>query len=152
MYDCRRTTYLFFRATSVTFINSIPSCQGHVSDKNAKEIKRYCLYHTCLLIHKLTSNMTFMQYIFLFTLILNHTSAFHIHGVKIARPSPLGSKDTFLPPSNNIPLYSTGSEYDGGTSRNGSSVTPRTFREAEVLGLRLMQEGQIEEALKGSYG
>ncbi len=26
---------------------------------------------------------------------------------------------------------------------------PTTFREAEVLGLRLMQEGQFEEALKG---
>jgi hypothetical protein len=30
-----------------------------------------------------------------------------------------------------------------------SGPTPETFREAEVLGLRLMQEGQHEEALKG---
>jgi hypothetical protein len=30
-----------------------------------------------------------------------------------------------------------------------SGPSPETFREAEVLGLRLMQEGQHEEALKG---
>lgn len=30
-----------------------------------------------------------------------------------------------------------------------SGPSPQTFREAEVLGLRLMQEGQHEEALKG---
>ncbi len=30
-----------------------------------------------------------------------------------------------------------------------ATPTPQTFREAEVLGLRLMQEGQYEEALKG---
>jgi hypothetical protein len=92
--------------------------------------------------------MTLIQYIFLFTLVLNHTSAFHIHGMKIVRPSPMGSKDTFLPSPNSL-LYSTEREYDAGTSRK-ESVTPKTFREAEVLGLRLMQEGQIEEALKGS--
>ena len=28
---------------------------------------------------------------------------------------------------------------------------PRTFREAEVLGLRLMQEGSFEEALVGRF-
>jgi hypothetical protein len=69
--------------------------------------------------------------------------------MKIVRPSPMGSKDTFLPPTPNSALYSTESEYDTGPSRK-ESVTPKTFREAEVLGLRLMQEGQIEEALKGS--
>jgi len=31
------------------------------------------------------------------------------------------------------------------------SPQPINFREAEVLGLRLMQEGQHEEALKGTY-
>ena len=29
--------------------------------------------------------------------------------------------------------------------------TPSTFREAEVLGLRLMQEGNFEKALDGKY-
>jgi hypothetical protein len=34
-------------------------------------------------------------------------------------------------------------------SEEDVSIKPTTFREAEVLGLRLMQEGQFDAALKG---
>ena len=34
-------------------------------------------------------------------------------------------------------------------SETDSKQSPTTFREAEVLGLRLMQEGLYKEALKG---
>lgn len=35
-------------------------------------------------------------------------------------------------------------------SEDGAAQGPQTFREAEVLGLRLMQEGHYEEALKST--
>ena len=36
-------------------------------------------------------------------------------------------------------------------SSTADSSEPTTFREAEVLGLKLMQEGQYEQALKSMY-
>jgi hypothetical protein len=33
---------------------------------------------------------------------------------------------------------------------DGEDATPSTFREAEVLGLKLMQQGKYEDALKGT--
>lgn len=37
------------------------------------------------------------------------------------------------------------------TMTGTGEVTPGTFREAEVLGLKLMQEQKYEEALKGTF-
>ena len=47
-------------------------------------------------------------------------------------------------------------ESAGNSSNNPSlaavqSTKPTTFREAEVLGLRFMQDGRYEEALKGEF-
>jgi hypothetical protein len=40
---------------------------------------------------------------------------------------------------------------ESGGSSSAAGPEPLTFREAEVLGLRLMQEGQHEAALKGKH-
>lgn len=86
-------------------------------------------------------------------LIANQTKAFQIsQGSKILGPMSTSNKlismNTFRS-SSKSQLYST--ESNNGEDKNSNQVTPKTFREAEVLGLRLMQEGQIEEALKGMF-
>ena len=97
--------------------------------------------------------MKSISWLFLTMFIANHTNAFQIsQGSKIMGPMSTTtqwiSKNTFRS-SSKSQLYST--EINNGDDKNSNQVTPKTFREAEVLGLRLMQEGQIEEALKGTY-
>eukprot|EP00579_Thalassiosira_antarctica_P001331 CAMPEP_0201868392 /NCGR_PEP_ID=MMETSP0902-20130614/2296_1 /ASSEMBLY_ACC=CAM_ASM_000551 /TAXON_ID=420261 /ORGANISM="Thalassiosira antarctica, Strain CCMP982" /LENGTH=211 /DNA_ID=CAMNT_0048393731 /DNA_START=14 /DNA_END=649 /DNA_ORIENTATION=+ len=47
-----------------------------------------------------------------------------------------------------IALASSASSASGAQESSSSPITPKTFREGEVLGLRLMQDGSHEEALK----
>ena len=45
---------------------------------------------------------------------------------------------------------SSGGE-DSQQRQQESTRTPKTFREGEIMGLRLMQDGRPEDALKGTY-
>ena len=59
---------------------------------------------------------------------------------------------TIRTPSNNLNTYRTAAS--ASTSMQMSTEQfpdPTTFREAEILGLRLMQEGNFEEALVGRF-
>ena len=58
---------------------------------------------------------------------------------------PVASAWGFASPSQSLFRATTG------LKMTESGAAPTTFREAEVLGLRLMQEGNYQEALDGTY-
>jgi hypothetical protein len=70
------------------------------------------------------------------------TTAFTSTPFGMVRPlGSIGGSITNVNKPSTPPLTMTG---------DGEDATPSTFREAEVLGLKLMQQGKYEDALKGT--
>ena len=78
--------------------------------------------------------------LFLFQLFgIQITLCFHSITTPLCNTNSINYRKCF----SSSPLLSTPSENDT------APTPPATFREAEILGLKLMQSGQTEEALKG---
>ena len=73
-------------------------------------------------------------------LLLDRTYAFTSTPFGMARPIPEAGRRELTAATTTLTM----------TGR-GEDATPSTFREAEVLGLKLMQEQKYVEALKGRY-
>ncbi len=86
------------------------------------------------------------------------TTAFNSPARRVERSVPSCKILTRLHPvyrQQTISTVSTSSVLESSAASSGSSESsppsPKTFREAEVLGLRLMQDGRHEDALRGEF-
>jgi hypothetical protein len=75
-----------------------------------------------------------------FALMLCSVTSFTTTPFGLARPTPAASRREQTAATTTLTMTGTGEE-----------VTPSTFREAEVLGLKFMQEQQYDKALRGMY-
>ena len=101
--------------------------------------------------------MTFNAKLFILSLALlgTHVNSFTIpNGATRIRSSSIHSSITTSAQQQQQQVIThTGTKskiHSSGESGETQAPQPQNFREAEILGLRLMQEGEKEEALKGA--